>query len=82
MPDQRRSQLQNSYSQQTSHLASATSDGVPSPAPLHAVAAEPDTDAATEYKLPLRQQALETRCEQDGVAPEAPDSEALPSSPA
>ena len=81
MSDQRHPQLQNSYIQ-TSHHASATSGDVPSPAPLHAVAAEPDTDAATEYELPPRQQLLGTVTEQSDAITEGPDSDPLPSPPA
>ena len=67
MLDQRHSQPQ-----QTSHHAS------PSPAPLHAVAAEPDSDAATEYDLPPRQQPLDIG---DAIA-RLPDSEPAPPPPA
>ena len=81
MPDQRHSQLKNSYSQQMSLHASATSEDVPSPAPLHADAAEPDTDAATGYDPPQRQQPLDTASEQGGATTEASDSEPLPSLP-
>ena len=81
MPDQRHSQLQNSYSQRTSHHASAASDDVPSPAPQHAVAVEPGTDAATEYDPPQRQQPLDTASEQGGATTEVSDSEPLPSPP-
>ena len=81
MLNQRHSQLQNSCSRQTSHHASAISDDVPSPASQHAVAAEPDTDAATEYELPPRQQPLDSASEQVDAATEVPDSEPLPPPP-
>ena len=77
MPDQRHSQLQNSYNQQTSHHASTTSEGVLSPAPLHVVAAEPDTDATTECDLPPRQQPLDTASELGDATTEVPASEPL-----
>ena len=78
MPDQRQSQLQNIYSQQTSHHASATSEDEPSLAPRHAVIAGPGTDAATEYDFPPRQQPLDTAPEQGVATTEVPDSEPLP----
>ena len=81
MPNQRHSQLQNSYNQQTSHQASVTSEDVPSPAPLHAVAG-PDTDATTKYDPPPRQQPLDIAPEQGDATTEVPDSEPLPSPPA
>ena len=66
MPDQRHSR---------SRRASATSEDVPSPAPLHAVVVESDTDAATEYELRPRNQPLDTVAEQSGATTEVPDSE-------
>ena len=74
MPDQRHLQPQKSYSQQTSHHASATSGYAPPAVPLRAVAAEPDTDAATEYELP----PLDTVVEQGDTPTEVPDSEPPP----
>lgn len=68
MSDQRRSQ-------RTSHHASAASGGVPLPELQHAVATEPDTDAASGYGLLPRQKPLNSTAEQGDAAPKAPDSE-------
>ena len=48
---------------------------MPSPAPLRTVAAEPDSDATTEYELP---QPLDTATEQGDAVTKVPDSEPAP----
>ena len=73
MPDQRHSQLQISC-QHTPQNSLATSELVTSPVPLYAVAAEPDTGAATEHEFPPRQQPLDTTAESGGATTEVPDS--------
>ena len=74
MPHQRHSQLQISCSQQTLHHSLVTSEDVTSPVPLHAVAAEPETGAATGHEFPPQQQPLDTTAEPGGSTTEVPDA--------
>ena len=80
MPDQRHSE--HLLDPRTSRHASATSEVVSLPEPLHVVAVEPDTDAATGYELPPRQQPLETAADQGGATAEVPGSGPPPPPPA